>query len=1564
MKRTVLCITFTLVLVLMCRSVFAMPANPAVSQDITQLLISMRGPTIDAVQSVKEESARVSLEDGYLRILGAPANHHFPVSKAVAGNPTVTAKNFIAERSAAFGVKSKAVDFAPKKSKKRDGRSYERFQQTYSQIPVFGAEVVIQLNVSGGVEYVVSDIMRETIALDDGKVSTVPMISAADAKFLAIELMAEKHPGLQLDSSDAQLMIYQPAVVGNSGSTRLVWQTVVVSVSVPTVNEFILIDAHTGEVALHYTQIMDAMNRKIYDSNNTSADPGTLSRSEGGPATGIADVDNCYDFLGDIYDFYFNEHGRNSINNAGMTLSATVRICPYSDECPYENAFWNGSRMYFGEGFVVDDVTAHELTHGVTQYESNLIYQNESGAINESFSDMWGEWIDLTNGAGNDAPSVRWLMGEDIPGIGAIRNMANPPAFGDPDRKNSPLWYTGTGDNGGVHTNSGVGNKLCYLLTDGAAFNGQTVTGMGIPAVADLFYEVQTNLLTSGSDYADLHASLTQAAINLGWSVAKRNNLENACLATELSAADPPVAQDGSAGTQINTSVPITLVATDDGLPDPPGALTYIITSLPSNGVLSDPGNGVISSVPYSLLGYGDQVVYTPDTSFTGSDSFKFKANDGGTAPYGGDSNLATVTVNISTEQLIYMANMDTDPGWTLDSLWQWGTPTGSGGQYHGNPDPVAGYTGDNVVGYNLLGDYENSITSTRWAKTPAINCTSRTDVTLTFYRWLNVEQPLYDHAYIQVSNNGSSWSTIWENPSGITITDSSWTLQTFDISAIADDQPTVYIRWGMGPTDSSWQYSGWNIDDVKIAGEGSLLPRPPAAQDRSAGTQINTSVPITLVATDDGLPNPPGALTYIITSLPSNGVLSDPGNGVISSVPYSLLGYGDQVVYTPDTSFTGSDSFKFKANDGGTAPDGGDSNPASVTVTVINSTVIFSEDFESGLGGFVIDNSFGNGNGLWHLSTVCNTALPGHTKPTALFYGLDGSCTYNNGLLTNQGVVTSPSISLAGFPTGPIELRLNYFLKTEGSPANYDRVSIEISENGGPFILISHNDPIPGTVTLIDPSTTWLETVIDLSAFAGSSIQLRFGFNSVDATLNDYEGFYVDDVNITAGIVSNPPPGQAASPEPANAAINVSLTNNLSWTAGSGATSHDVYFGTTSPPTFRGNQTGTTYDTGRMTPHTTYYWRIDEKNAYGTTTGMVWSFTTAVSEVWQSESVNWRVDYGNNWNKTGTATKPGATAIRLHFSTIDVESGWDHLYSNAGDNWSGTYTDVTSGENSGGSITLTLTSDTSVTKYFIIDRVDYQGTSAGPATASGGLFWDNGSGDITYDFDGLLYIWDISGSYSGPIDVQGITLNLDYVISQDTSGKITGTGTADAIYGSADIDIPFDVKGSVGQKNGNACVNLSFKGNGPADVEGETVKFTFSEQLRGGIIDPCSNEISGEAKVRLSARGVSARETILFTEPLPDDMDGSATLSISCAPSGKRLLGTGELTLSNDETYNFGVKGTYNVRKDESSLTLKGDARGNSLKMKIDGSDGRIKSLNGKVLGQVLEATDIMPMP
>jgi hypothetical protein len=171
------------------------------------------------------------------------------------------------------------------------------------------------------------------------------------------------------------------------------------------------------------------------------------------------------------------------------------------------------------------------------------------------------------------------------------------------------------------------------------------------------------------------------------------------------------------------------------------------------------------------------------------------------------------VSLQVGVPTLVYGFDMDSDPLWTPEGDWAWGVPTGAGGQY-GNSDPVAGYDGPNVYGYNLAGDYANSLPE-RHLTTGALDCTDLSAVTLKFQRWLNVERPAYDHAYLRVSADGTTWDTIWEN--GAEVTDSGWTAVEYDISSIADGQPTVYIRWTQGTTDGSWQYSGWNLDNVEI---------------------------------------------------------------------------------------------------------------------------------------------------------------------------------------------------------------------------------------------------------------------------------------------------------------------------------------------------------------------------------------------------------------------------------------------------------------------------------------------------------------------------------------------------------------------------------------------------------------------------------------------------------------------------------------------------------------------------------------------------------------------------
>jgi hypothetical protein len=279
----------------------------------------------------------------------------------------------------------------------------------------------------------------------------------------------------------------------------------------------------------------------------------------------------------------------------------------------------------------------------------------------------------------------------------------------------------------------------------------------------------------------------------------------------------PPTASSVAVQTGINTPVPIDLPATDDGLPDPPAALTYIVASLPGHGTLADAQAGPITTAPYSLVNNGHQVVYTPAPYYSGADSFTFKANDGGQPPEGGDSNLATASITIpaNSPQRVYLFAFDTDPGWSVEGQWAFGHPTGGGTH---SRDPSNGYTGSNVYGYNLSGDYANNMASTLYLTTTALNCRYLSEVELRFMRWLGVESAQFDHANLQASTNGAQWTDVWVH-TGLTISESAWSRKTYDISAIADGQPTVYLRWGMGPTDNMTTYPGWNIDDVELWG-------------------------------------------------------------------------------------------------------------------------------------------------------------------------------------------------------------------------------------------------------------------------------------------------------------------------------------------------------------------------------------------------------------------------------------------------------------------------------------------------------------------------------------------------------------------------------------------------------------------------------------------------------------------------------------------------------------------------------------------------------------------------
>ncbi|HKQ21987.1 MAG TPA: M4 family metallopeptidase [Nitrososphaeraceae archaeon] len=222
--------------------------------------------------------------------------------------------------------------------------------------------------------------------------------------------------------------------------------------------------------------VSNRLDRTIYDAKNRESLPGDVIRREGERVKGGTTVTEAYAHSGSTYDFFKKIFNRNSIDTRGMKLDSTVH---YGDD--YNNAFWNGTQMVYGDGdgdifqrFTKSiDVIGHELTHGVTQYEAALEYEGQAGALNESFSDVFGSLVKQYS-LKQKADKADWLIGnglftKKVDGI-ALRSMKQPgTAYNDPTIGKDPQpghmkdYVTTSSDNGGVHINSGIPNRAFYL---------------------------------------------------------------------------------------------------------------------------------------------------------------------------------------------------------------------------------------------------------------------------------------------------------------------------------------------------------------------------------------------------------------------------------------------------------------------------------------------------------------------------------------------------------------------------------------------------------------------------------------------------------------------------------------------------------------------------------------------------------------------------------------------------------------------------------------------------------------------------------------------------------------------------------------------------------------------------------------------------------------------------------------------------------------------------------------------------------------------------------------------
>lgn len=402
------------------------------------------------------------------------------------------------------------------------GQIHVRLQQIYQGLPVFGAELIVHMNENG-----VTGLNGTFVpALD---VDPNPAVSAQLAAGRAIVRLlkekkdAEKAAALRVVGT--RLLVYRTGLLeGYFGGNRLAHA---VEVEGEDLRELVFVDAHTGSVLQRVSLRHDAKNRIVYAPEY---DPLFVQRTESGPPSVIPGVNRLFDFAGQTYDFFQRGFTRDSYNALGHVMESVLLV---NTVCP--NAYWNGATTNYCPDFDVDDVVSHEWGHAYTEFTHGLIYAYQSGALNEAYSDIWGESVDLNNGVDGDAgsnnalrtdadpdppSSNRWLMGEDIhvlndPTLGIFRDMWWPERFADPEKVSSANYHCTSDDGGGVHTNSGVPNHAYTMLVDGKTFNGQTVSGIGFIKAAHIYYRAMTNYQISTTNFVGHANALEQSCSDL-----------------------------------------------------------------------------------------------------------------------------------------------------------------------------------------------------------------------------------------------------------------------------------------------------------------------------------------------------------------------------------------------------------------------------------------------------------------------------------------------------------------------------------------------------------------------------------------------------------------------------------------------------------------------------------------------------------------------------------------------------------------------------------------------------------------------------------------------------------------------------------------------------------------------------------------------------------------------------------------------------------------------------------------------------------------------------------------
>ncbi|MCB1054384.1 MAG: M4 family metallopeptidase [Acidobacteria bacterium] len=666
------------------------------------------------------------------------------------GDLAGSARDFVKSRTDLFASAGREDVVVTRVEHDDLGKVHVRMQETINGLQVVGGDMIVHADATSGDIYGVSGRF-----VSDSKLPRRAKIEATVALKEAIGALGIKEYSFL---SDAELTY----VVGETGKTYLAWAARVsyTSDQGPEI-DVVFADARSGILVARHPEIHRALNRKTYTANHGTSLPGTLLFNEGGSSSDAA-ANAAYTNAGYTYNFYSSVFGRDSYNGSGAQIISTVH---YSSN--YNNAYWNSSQMVYGDGdgsvfsylSGALDVVAHELTHAVTEYSANLVYQNESGALNESMSDIMGcsaeAWVD------GGVSANTWKLGEDVytPGTSgdALRYMNDPAADGG-SRDYYPDRYTGTSDNGGVHSNSGISNLAFYLLSQGGTHpRGKTsvnVPAIGITKARAIFYRALTVYMTSSTNFQGARNATASAATDLYGST------EVAAVQAAWDAVGVPGGGGGGGGgtTALTNGVPVT------GISGSSGSETFFSIAVPSGA-----SNLVISISG----GSGDADLYTRFGSQPTTGSYLCR-------PYlSGNNETCTVASPSTGTYYIMLRGYSAYSGVTLVASYTTGGGGGGGAPCTGCTAYSGSLSGSGSSQYQPNGTYYYSSSSGNhhgWLQGP-----SGTDFDLYLQKW-----------------NGSSWSNVASS------------LSSSSTEEISYNGTSGYYRWRVYSYSGSGSYNFW----------------------------------------------------------------------------------------------------------------------------------------------------------------------------------------------------------------------------------------------------------------------------------------------------------------------------------------------------------------------------------------------------------------------------------------------------------------------------------------------------------------------------------------------------------------------------------------------------------------------------------------------------------------------------------------------------------------------------------------------------------------------------------